>query len=147
MWSQRLLPHIRILSSKFTFYGEAHFAAVPGRPCCSYVFFNNFLCNHDSSSSYSFYIAHSSQSILRKRREHPDWTCVRTSRLKSYIEMVMPANLSSFWCALQEICQRDALNSPKLSSAIVGRGLLCGFSPLWFLWIFRAHYRLAPFRC
>lgn len=59
--------------------------------------------------------------------------------------MATPANSSSFCCALQGVCPRAAsLNSPKLSSVIVSPGLVCGFSPLWFVWILRAHYRLPP---
>ena len=115
------------------------------------VWFFNFLCNQHCSPSYIFYATHSSQITQRKRKESPNsirphllssvaWiSCVRTSRLKSYVPMVMPANSSTFCCTLQGICRRRTLNSPKLIRLLLVQG---SKHSLWFIWIMQAYYRL-----
>jgi hypothetical protein len=63
------------------------------------------------------FVAYSFQVILRTRKEHANWTrphllvaavawtsyVMRTSSLKSYIEMVMPVNLPTRLCATYQI--------------------------------------------
>ena len=63
------------------------------------------------------FIAHSSQVILRTRKERSNWTrphllvaavawtfyVMRTSSLKSYIKMVMPVDLLASLCATYQI--------------------------------------------